>query len=227
MPAVGRRRGAGRRRLRRAAPPFRSGPGGGRPSTSCCAPASIGRAAGAQRLREDDAAATARGVRAPDAGDDRVGGAFVAGRRRLHGARAAPRHGVPALCALPPPRRGRERRLRPRPAARSPPSAEALDLVDLAGLDRRPADLSGGQQQRVALARALAPTPQDDPARRALLQPRRRAARPRPHAFGRCFEALVIVADRPASDTSAGRSRRSRRTGLGILAACRTGATHR
>ena len=38
--------------------------------------------------------------------------------------------------------------------------AEALALVDLAGLEkRRVQDLSGGQQQRVALARALAPEP--------------------------------------------------------------------
>ena len=38
--------------------------------------------------------------------------------------------------------------------------AEALDMVELAGLERRPvAALSGGQQQRVALARALAPAP--------------------------------------------------------------------
>jgi ABC-type Fe3+/spermidine/putrescine transport system ATPase subunit len=36
----------------------------------------------------------------------------------------------------------------------------ALDLVDLAGFDRRKVhELSGGQQQRVALARALAPEP--------------------------------------------------------------------
>ena len=35
--------------------------------------------------------------------------------------------------------------------------AEALDLVQLAGLETRPVtDLSGGQQQRVALARAIA-----------------------------------------------------------------------
>ncbi len=39
--------------------------------------------------------------------------------------------------------------------------AEVLDLVGLAGYERRYAhELSGGQQQRVALARALAPAPQ-------------------------------------------------------------------
>ena len=37
---------------------------------------------------------------------------------------------------------------------------EALELVGLAGSEKRPVhELSGGQQQRVALARALAPTP--------------------------------------------------------------------
>jgi ABC-type Fe3+/spermidine/putrescine transport system ATPase subunit len=39
--------------------------------------------------------------------------------------------------------------------------AEALDFVQLAGLERRSVDqLSGGQQQRVALARAIAPRPE-------------------------------------------------------------------
>jgi len=38
--------------------------------------------------------------------------------------------------------------------------AEALEMVELSGLERRPVGaLSGGQQQRVALARALAPAP--------------------------------------------------------------------
>jgi iron(III) transport system ATP-binding protein len=38
--------------------------------------------------------------------------------------------------------------------------SEALELVGLAGSEKRPVhELSGGQQQRVALARALAPTP--------------------------------------------------------------------
>jgi ABC-type Fe3+/spermidine/putrescine transport system ATPase subunit len=37
---------------------------------------------------------------------------------------------------------------------------EALEMVELAGLERRPVSaLSGGQQQRVALARAMAPEP--------------------------------------------------------------------
>src|ERR1041385_4791658 len=46
------------------------------------------------------------------------------------------------------------------PAERERRVRAALDLVELAGLERRPVSaLSGGQQQRVALARALAPEP--------------------------------------------------------------------
>jgi ABC-type Fe3+/spermidine/putrescine transport system ATPase subunit len=46
------------------------------------------------------------------------------------------------------------------PAERNRRVAEALEMVELAGLERRAvAALSGGQQQRVALARALAPAP--------------------------------------------------------------------
>ena len=53
---------------------------------------------------------------------------------------------------------------------------EALDLVHLAGYDKRkPNQLSGGQQQRVALARALVNRPERAP-------PRRAARRARPEA---------------------------------------------
>ena len=57
---------------------------------------------------------------------------------------------------------------------------EVLDLVEMTQYEQRyPHQLSGGQQQRVALARALVYA-LGAPARRAVLEPRREAARARP-----------------------------------------------
>lgn len=102
------------------------------------------------------------GFERADAGEVEVGGREVAGVRR-HLAPEQRRVGVvPQEGALFPhltvagnvgyglPRRDRD-------GARV---VEVLELVGLAGLDRRmPHELSGGQQQRVAVARALAPAP--------------------------------------------------------------------
>ena len=57
---------------------------------------------------------------------------------------------------------------------------DVLELVEMTPFEQRyPHQLSGGQQQRVALARALVYAPTPAPARRAVLQPRREAARAR------------------------------------------------
>jgi iron(III) transport system ATP-binding protein len=104
------------------------------------------------------------GLEVPDGGEIRIGGRAVANGRAW----------------IPPERRGvgmvfQDFALFPHmtaeqnivyglgrlPRAERRPRAEAmLELVGLAGYDRRyPHQLSGGQQQRVALARALAPEP--------------------------------------------------------------------
>ena len=72
------------------------------------------------------------------------------------------------------------RYLRPKPgrATLRERVRNALALVQLGGLEDRPAPfLSGGQQQRLALARALVCEPRCVSARRALVQSRREAAR--------------------------------------------------
>ena len=99
------------------------------------------------------------GLRAADRRQD------PARRRRRRQLAAQPpqrQHGLPELRAVPVPDRRRERRLRHEvqvgAQGRSCKTrvAEALELVQLSGYEkRRPNQLSGGQQQRVALARAL------------------------------------------------------------------------
>ena len=120
-------------------------------------------AARAVRLRQDDDAADDRRLRAADRRPDPA----ARPRRHRRPARQAPgQHGLPELRAVPPPRRRRQRRVRAASARTSTKAeitrrvGEALELVHLAGYERRkPNQLSGGQQQRVALARALVNRP--------------------------------------------------------------------
>ena len=134
------------------------------------------------------------GFEAPDAGDDhdrrRAGGRA----RRLGAARAAPdRDGVPGLRALPAPDRARPTwpsacsGAAARSASGSP--ARTLELVGLQHkADRYPHELSGGERQRVALARVAGARARGGAAGRAVLQPRRHAAR-RPAPRGRADPA--------------------------------------
>jgi iron(III) transport system ATP-binding protein len=102
------------------------------------------------------------GLERPDAGTIRIGGEVVFG----DGADVAPeRRGVGMVFqdwALFPHLDVRDNvgYGLPRAERRGPRVGEVLEMVGLAGSERRmPGTLSGGQQQRVALARALAPRP--------------------------------------------------------------------
>jgi spermidine/putrescine transport system ATP-binding protein len=102
------------------------------------------------------------GFEEPTQGRIELGGVDVGAAAAVQARRE---HGLPVVRALPAPLDLRERRVR----AATPRGqegelrtrvVEALELVGLAGLERRkPRQLSGGQQQRIALARALVNRP--------------------------------------------------------------------
>ncbi len=109
------------------------------------------------------------GLETPDSGTIAIGGRLVAGRGVFVSAHLRrvgmvfqdyalfPHMTVEQNIAYGLPRRGPVRE----GAARRERVSAMLDLVGLAGVEKRfPHELSGGQQQRIALARALAPQPE-------------------------------------------------------------------